>query len=232
MVQGSTFVKDQLRAKDLHAEKEETRDVQREIGKLDGTELMLACEACDFQMIEKCLVSGVDINYCDSRGATPLMEAALYGHADLVEFLISKGADLEKKDRLLGLNALLIASFLGHYDVAKVLLDSGSAIDVRDKKGRTPLHEAVYAGHEEIVKLLLQNGANPNLLDKNGNTPLMAAAGSEEKEILKEIIRHIAFMLPERITEKSHKQSSPLDKPAHANFSLHDNTEEAFLISA
>jgi ankyrin repeat protein len=44
------------------------------------------------------LAAGADINGKDSRGLTPLHEAARWGWNDVVRFLVERGADLQAKD--------------------------------------------------------------------------------------------------------------------------------------
>ncbi len=44
------------------------------------------------------LKAGGDINAKDSRGLTPLHEAARWGWNDVVQFLVENGADLNAKD--------------------------------------------------------------------------------------------------------------------------------------
>lgn len=62
----------------------------------------------------------------------------------------------------------------------ELIIRSGKPVDIRDDKGRTPLHIAAAAGHLEAVSLLLRHGADPNGTDDAGNTPVLLAikAGS------------------------------------------------------
>ena len=46
-----------------------------------------------------------------------------------------------------------------------------SLVNAKDKKGRTPLHYAVY--HLEVAEFLLNNGADINAKDEDGLTPLL-----------------------------------------------------------
>jgi ankyrin repeat protein len=77
---------------------------------------------------------------------------------EVVELLLSKGADADSKD-VCGRTPLLAACRTGHLEVAKLLLASGAHIDVRDAGGRGPLDEACSTGCPELIRLLLANGA-------------------------------------------------------------------------
>ncbi|SCG82370.1 putative ankyrin repeat protein RF_0381 [Proteiniborus sp. DW1] len=42
----------------------------------------------------------------------------------------------------------------------------------KNRRGRSPLHEAVFEKNEEIITTLIEAGANPNIKNDNGDTPL------------------------------------------------------------
>ena len=50
--------------------------------------------------VKKHLAAGVGVNAKDEDGVTPLQRAAQYGEKEVVELLISKGADLAKWNRV------------------------------------------------------------------------------------------------------------------------------------
>src|SRR6185295_14653265 len=49
--------------------------------------------------VKMCIELGNDINASNSMGLTPLLGAANRGSNDLIEYLVSKGARLDVKDR-------------------------------------------------------------------------------------------------------------------------------------
>lgn len=106
---------------------------------------------------------------CDVFKDTPLNTAARYGHYEVAEYLIAKGAAVNGYEGAL-LGAPLYESVSGKYlNVAKLLLEKGAAVDQR-KSGETPLHAVAknvrYTSKDikddEIYKLLLSYGADIN----------------------------------------------------------------------
>mgnify|MGYP001801050575 CR=1 FL=1 len=54
-------------------------------------------------------------------------------------------------------------------------LESNESVHIRNERGSTPLHEAVFENNVDIVRLLLTYGAPVNIVDEFGNTPLHIA---------------------------------------------------------
>ena len=96
----------------------------------------------------------------DKTGQQPVHAAAAHGHADLVEWLIDRGADAGSPG-LWGhrTTALHLAARAGHRGVAKVLADRGADVMTRDRDGRTPLELATSNGHADVADLLRRHGA-------------------------------------------------------------------------
>jgi len=78
----------------------------------------------------------------------------------------------------------------GHLEVVKLLLEHGADPNVKNRDGKTPLHNAASEGHLEVVKLLLERGADPNVKDDDGNTPLHNAAWRGHLEVVKLLLEH------------------------------------------
>jgi len=96
----------------------------------------------------------VDARY--SHDLTLLMWAAGYGHADVVEMLTARGAEMDLVDDR-GKSALLMAAEEGHSSVVRHLLNKGSDKDLRDKKGRTAHELALLGGHEDTTRVLMES---------------------------------------------------------------------------
>ncbi|KAK5061461.1 hypothetical protein LTR84_008004 [Exophiala bonariae] len=93
----------------------------------------------------------------DSLGWTPLHWAAARGHSTMLEFLLSRGADVEAQD-FRHWTPVFWAVFWSRLDALRYLTGRGANIMSKDTDGNTPLHIAVSRGNPEIcVELLRQN---------------------------------------------------------------------------
>lgn len=124
------------------------------------------------------------VNVKDESNRIPLYWAARSNHADIVRFLVEKGADINGQTND-GWAALHTAAYNGRLESATVLIQLGATVDIQTDDGQTPLYWAARNGHSRLVKLLLAHGADPNAKAKNGSTPLSQARTSQIRELLK-----------------------------------------------
>ncbi|XP_046346827.2 cytadherence high molecular weight protein 2-like isoform X1 [Haliotis rufescens] len=126
----------------------------------DCEDLYDASEAGNLEEVKRILSQGVDVN-CRWGGwsETPVMEAAYRGHRDVVELLVSEGADVSLVDRD-GYNTLHYASYGGHLETVKFVLSLHVVdIDARDNYGQTAADLARSGGHTRVLDLLVSRGA-------------------------------------------------------------------------
>jgi len=92
----------------------------------------------------------IDVNK-EIDGRPPLHYAADYGQGDVIEYLLSKGANVNAKDKH-GISALLAAIWEGHTDCVKLLLERGAVKDGSAPDGTS----YVDAAEKEEIKQLLK----------------------------------------------------------------------------
>ena len=128
---------------------------------------------------------------------TPLFQAAIKDHKNVVQFLLDRGADPNKADNY-GQTPLHYAALRGHKDVVKLLLDRGAQPNMYFL-GNTPLHEAACNGYKDVVELLLDRGAESNKrAGIDGFTPLHLAARYGHKNVVEHLLDRRAE--PDRVT--------------------------------
>jgi len=110
-------------------------------------------------------------------GATPLMHAALYGNATLVNDLLRMGADPNVRNDV-GATALTWA--VDDVEKVRLLVDRGADVNATTDFGRTPLMlAAAQLGSADTVKLLFERGASVN------STALALAAGRGDAAVVR-----------------------------------------------
>lgn len=112
-----------------------------------------------------------------------LLDSAEQGSEVQVKFFITKGADVNAKDKD-GVAALHYAAGRGELSMMKVLIKNGANVNIKNNYGgKTPLHYAVGKGNIEIFKCLINNNANINVKDKSGLTILHQISDVEKEHI-------------------------------------------------
>jgi ankyrin repeat protein len=84
-------------------------------------------------------VLGANINQQDKYGRSPLHVCAAANHADMVEFLLQRGADIDSRSIGDEQTPLHFAAKNDATLSLKALLGFGANIDSLDNRGRTPL---------------------------------------------------------------------------------------------
>lgn len=108
--------------------------------------------------------------------AGELFEAVRANNKDKVSSLLSRGADIEARNSIIGGTPLHSATFRGSPATVKLLLDRGADVNARANDGNTPLHFAASLDRTDIAKLLIEAGAALDMKNTDGETPLRLAA--------------------------------------------------------
>jgi ankyrin repeat protein len=121
-----------------------------------------------------------NIEITDKAGENAMMMASLNGDINIVQTLIAKDAEVNKK----GWAPLHYAAANGHDDIVKLLLDHSAYVDAGSPNGTTPLMMAARGGHVSTVKLLLDNGADLNVKNQIGMNALDFAKQYKEPDVV------------------------------------------------
>jgi ankyrin repeat protein len=98
--------------------------------------------------------AGAEINFF---GWPPLVYAAYNGHAEIVDYLIGRGADVNGKVEN-GSSALFFASRFGHIETVKVLLKHRADLSIVNDKDETAVDWALKGKNFDIEAILRKAG--------------------------------------------------------------------------
>ena len=168
----------------------------------------------NIEAIKQAIADGVDVNSKGIGGFTPLLIAAMEGHNEVVELLISKGADVDARQYGYGLSPLRFAAARGYKEIVELLISKGADVNAKRGDGITALdlakgetadllrkhggktgaelsiHDAARTGNIEAVKQHLAAGADVNAKHNIGHTPLDWAISNDQTEIADLLRKH------------------------------------------
>ena len=108
------------------------------------------------------------MNAEDTRGHTAVCAACVNGHADVIAYLASRGANVAPR-------ALDVAACAGNVACVEALLAAGADVNEKDVLGYTALEHAVMRDRVGCVQALLAGGADARTSRAQGWTPLHTA---------------------------------------------------------
>ena len=141
-----------------------------------------------------------------ASGSMALHGAAIFGHAQLCEVLLDKGAQVDARRSTDASTALLLAAQEGHAGVVKLLLSSGAEGSCVDSDGCGPLWSAAGLGHQAAVTALLVIGQPKGTIDvdgpasSDGATPLCAASQAGHAQVVALLLGHGANVQQSKYT--------------------------------
>ncbi|XP_052081298.1 uncharacterized protein LOC127719309 [Mytilus californianus] len=134
---------------------------------------------------------GYDFDDKEVNVTYPLIEAAIEGYVDIVEFLLKMNCNVNKIDSF-HRSALYKACEGGYDDVVKLLINHNADASLCHEDGYSPLHMACKAGNSYIVKLMLDKNADVNSVSRFGDTPLSLACEGGYGDIVQELLQNKA----------------------------------------
>ena len=154
--------------------------------------LQVASEQGHLHIAQMLIEYGSDINYvCLDPDVSPLYLACSNNHADVVEYLLSAGANVNLSgDR--GITPIYIASWHDSIAIVNLLLKYNADINAPYQTGTTPLFLACIEGRLKCAKVLLDAGADVDSLSLDENFSCLQA-----------ICRYIAGDIPNLIENGS-----------------------------
>jgi len=173
----------EVRSEYVKTEKEQDSHSAYKIWIEEGgyTPLMFAAGAGDLGSARALVIGGSDVNSLSAFGLTPAIMAVHGGNAELLEFLLQQGAEVNPTAS--GHTPLHVAVLRGNIEAVKVLLAHDADTDATLEKptptrrqsadyhfhdsllGATPLWLAARFSEPAIMQVLLDAGANPHFVN-------------------------------------------------------------------
>lgn len=156
------------------------------------TPLMDALALRQTQIAEKLIIhKDIDVHIQDTKGRTALHWSCRTGSKSCTQLLLHRGADCNIRD-FSNITPFQEAVAIRHSGVAMSLIECGNFdINVRDWRGRTPLHWVSRTGLASCVQLLINAGADVNCQNREGRTPLMDAVLAGELGVMKVLLKNL-----------------------------------------
>ena len=125
----------------------------------------------------------------DSDGRTPLHYAAEYGRLNIVNLLLTHGANLEARNNA-GQSPLYFASNSGHLAIVEALVAHGADPTIGNDSGATPLYSAARYGHLKTVEFLRSKDVDIDVTNEWGWTPLHIAAHNNHLQVVQFLVEN------------------------------------------
>ncbi len=153
-------------------------------------------------IVKSLVESKADLTIADVEGWTPLLNAAYYGHAEMINIFNSQKINLNEvvkvkrkisdqgsyppfKGNVLNTTAACVAAMNGHADVINKLAQCGADLNFPGNKGgSTPAHYAVEQGHREVIKVLALQDVDFTQKNRKHISPVKLALSKKKWEMV------------------------------------------------
>ena len=115
----------------------------------------------------------LDVN-AEIHGGTAFAAAVQNGHLEIVRFLCSIGADVDRPIHD-GATPVFIAAYRGYVDIVKFLIEKGADLERPNSKGNTPFFICCQHCRLDIAELLADRGVALEPVNEAGSTPFFFA---------------------------------------------------------
>ncbi len=131
----------------------------------------------DFDLTQRLIAKGADVNIRAFGDYTPLHQAAYSGNLKVAKHLIDHGADLNYRGTVgTVVQTIIYSKTASGTEMVKLFLEGGAKINQEFSSGNTELHLAALNDYADIIPVLVEHGADINAINEYGHTPLYYAA--------------------------------------------------------
>lgn len=140
--------------------------------------------------IRALLDAGADINARSMSDVQPIHAAAIMGHANVVELLVQRRADVDSRHSFADCAPIHFAAEMGHTSVVRRLCELGADVEAEKKQGGTAVHVSADTNNAAVTRILVEEpcGADPEAVLLGDTVPLYLAAGRGFNEVIDVLI--------------------------------------------
>ena len=154
--------------------------VHRKRSSRSSAVLAMAVKANFVDIVHLLVDAGVDVNYQDEQGETPLHMAARFGHDQCAKILLEgngeQKADTELAENTYSWTPLFVACVDGALGVVELLIEAGADLVRSDSSGWTAKEHAALRGHLNIARRLAQVTPEPEVSEAEPANPVSTAS--------------------------------------------------------
>ncbi|TFA98055.1 Ankyrin-3 [Trichoderma ghanense] len=158
-------------------------------GKGSGQTLLAACARDGRATAVQWLVeNGADIEAKDSSNRTPLMQATLKNHDNIIQYLLEKGADNEAKD-INDLTPSLVAMIRKNDNLVQDFIEERGNIDIVDECNQALFAIALREKLNSATDFFLRNGFDMDMTAEDKYTPLTWAIANGADDVVEWLVK-------------------------------------------
>ena len=150
--------------------------------------LQAACQAGIFEVLNKLVLYGADVNQPGYCGTFPLHDCIATGQIDFPNLLISHGAYVNVKEPNYQQTPLMWACRAGLAEFVSLYVLQGAHVNDADWMGWTAGHHAALNGSYEVYDSLRVGDADFDKQDNQGDTPLHVAGSYGNTEFTQHLL--------------------------------------------
>ena len=170
--------------------------------RLDRLEYVKSAAKGLINEVKKEINKGGLVDAFDHARTSALHVAAVNGHNEVVDYLISEGAKVDHRDKNL-MTPLLSCIYRGRVDMVRKLCKNGASKEMTDRKHRGVMYYAAYSGQIVLAQMFM-NQHNINKPDQEwGWTPLHVAASTGNMEMVELLLDNKASIYRLSFQEKT-----------------------------
>ncbi|PAV61686.1 hypothetical protein WR25_04326 [Diploscapter pachys] len=142
------------------------------------------------EKVERMCTQGLDPNYHDAQGETPLtLAAGVPNNRGVIVALVGGGAHIDFRNSE-GQTAMHKTAFLSSLENAKTLIELGASPNYRDPIGLTPLYYNMLTtdSNDQVAEMLLREAADIGVTDMHGNHEIHQACKNG-------LVKHVEHLL-------------------------------------